>query len=120
MYNNQNGNNNGFQNNRPQETIFERTVDGRIIPVRDGEAIVFEIALEPFKIICIANVPEEGKTTAPVYLKYKMSDGRSPNGFRRRFPRDPNAPQVDYVRGDYKKSGYRPSDDDQDHDSTND
>lgn len=83
------------------EIVFENTVDGRIIPVRDGEAMVFEILIEPFKIVCIANIPEDGKTTAPVYLKYKMNDGRN-SGYRKRVPREngyhsrENVP-VDYV-----------------------
>ena len=115
-----------YQNNRAQqiqnEVVMENTVDGRIIPVRDGEAIVFEILLEPFKIVAIANIPEEGKTTAPVYLKFKMNDGRSNNGFRKRYPRDPNAPPrfqdrsqvpVEYARGDNANGGsdYREDDD---------
>ena len=80
----QNNNNNNYRN----ELVYENTVDGRIIPVRDGEAMVFEITINPFKIVCIANIPEEGKTTAPVYLKFKMNDGRSNGGFRKRYPRD--------------------------------
>lgn len=98
MYSN-NGNNN-FQNNfRYNEVVFESTVDGRIIPVRDGEAMVFELELGPFKIVAIANIPEEGKTTAPVYLKFKMNDGRSSGGYRKRFPRpfQPREAEVNYV-----------------------
>jgi hypothetical protein len=94
---------NGF----PNEMILETTVDGRIIPVRDGEAMVFEFELGPFKVIAISNIPEEGKTTAPVYLKFKMNDGRTNGMYRKRFPKNDynsrNQPNpnttVDYVRG---------------------
>lgn len=88
------------QNSRYNEVVYESTVDGRIIPVRDGEAMVFEVELGPFKLVAISNIPEEGKTTAPVYLKFKMNDGRSSGGYRKRFPRtDRGGVQVDYVRG---------------------
>lgn len=104
MYNNQN---NGYQNNnnpRNNEVVFESTVDARIIGVRDGEAMVFEVVLGPFKIVAIVNIPEEGKTTAPAYLKFKMNDGRgaSIGGYRRRFPRTErpnNQVEVEYTRG---------------------
>lgn len=56
-------------------TVGEATIDGKIIPVgRGGEAIVFEIPMGFFKIVAIANIPEEGKDTAPVYLKLKVGD----------------------------------------------
>ena len=102
MYQNNNFQpNNQFRNN---EVVLESTVDGRIIPVRDGEAMVFEVEIGPFKLVAIANIPEEGKTTAPVYLKFKMNDGRSTGGYRKRFPRQDRFQnrdnvQVDYVRG---------------------
>ena len=89
--------------------VLETTVDGRIIPVRDGEAMVFEFELGPFKVIAIANIPEEGKTSAPVYLKFKMNDGRNTGTYRKRFPKEPqfsrngngngNGTSVEYVRG---------------------
>jgi hypothetical protein len=101
MFQNNNFQNNNFRNN---EVVYESTVDGRIIPVRDGEAMVFEVELGPFKMVAISNIPEEGKTTAPVYLKFKMNDGRSSGGYRKRFPRpdrfqNRDGVQVDYVRG---------------------
>jgi len=56
-------------------TVGEATIEGRIIPVgRGGEAIVFEIPMGFFKIVAIANIPEEGKDSAPVYLKLKVGD----------------------------------------------
>lgn len=107
---------NDFRNN---EVVYESTVDARIIPVRDGEAMVFEVEIGPFKMVCISNIPEEGKTTAPAYLKFKMNDGRSSNGYRKRFPRQDrnrdNNVSVDYVRG-----GNRGGHQDDDHNSDND
>lgn len=104
-----------FQNNNNQrynEVVYETTVDGRIIPVRDGEAMVFEVELGPFKMVAISNIPEEGKTTAPVYLKFKMNDGRSSAGYRKRFPRqNNNGVQVDYVRGGNNDQGHHDEDD---------
>ena len=64
--------------------------------------MVSEIEIGPFKIVVIANIPEEGKTTAPCYLKFKMNDGRSAGGYRKRYPRPDrfqNQVQVDYVKG---------------------
>lgn len=56
-------------------TVGETSVEGRIIPVgRGGEAIVFEIPMGFFKIVAIANIPEEGAEKAPVYLKLKVGD----------------------------------------------
>lgn len=56
-------------------TVGETSVEGRIIPVgRNGEAIVFEIPMGFFKIVAIANIPEEGAEKAPVYLKLKVGD----------------------------------------------
>ena len=106
-----------FPNNNNQrfnEVVYETTVDGRIIPVRDGEAMVFEVELGPFKMVAISNIPEEGKSTAPVYLKFKMNDGRSASGYRKRFPRQNNDVQVNYVRGG--QSGDDGHDDDHDSD----
>jgi len=103
QYSNQNQNQNQNQSSNPRynEVVYESTVDGRIISVRDGEAMVFEVELGPFKLVAISNIPEEGKTTAPVYLKFKMNDGRSSGGYRKRFPRtDRGGVQVDYVRGE--------------------
>lgn len=56
-------------------TVGETAIDGRVIPVgRGGEAIVFEIPMGFFKLVCIANIPEDGQETAPVYLKLKVGD----------------------------------------------
>lgn len=75
---------------KPNDAVGETTVEGRVIPVgRDGEAIVFEVDFGIFKIICIANIPGDGKDKAPVYVKFKMNRGfertptRVPAGFRR-------------------------------------
>lgn len=56
-------------------TVGDTAVEGRIIPVgRNGEAIVFEIPMGFFKLVAIANIPEEGAEKAPVYLKLKVGD----------------------------------------------
>ncbi len=78
-------------------TVGETSVEGRIIPVgRGGEAIVFEIPMGFFKIVAIANIPEEGAEKAPVYLKLKVGDfafQRAQVGQeRRRRIRETNAP----------------------------
>jgi hypothetical protein len=63
------------QNDGMNNTVGETSVEGRIIPVgRGGEAIVFEIPMGFFKIVAIANIPEEGAERAPVYLKLKVGD----------------------------------------------
>lgn len=63
------------QNDIMNNTVGETSVEGRIIPVgRGGEAIVFEIPMGFFKIVAIANIPEEGAERAPVYLKLKVGD----------------------------------------------
>jgi hypothetical protein len=63
------------QNDIMNNTVGETSVEGRIIPVgRGGEAIVFEIPMGFFKIVAIANIPEEGAEKAPVYLKLKVGD----------------------------------------------
>lgn len=62
-------------NDMMNNTVGETSVEGRIIPVgRGGEAIVFEIPMGFFKLVAIANIPEEGAERAPVYLKLKVGD----------------------------------------------
>jgi len=36
------------------------------------EMIVFTIPLSLFEIVCIATIPSEGTTTAPVYCKFRI------------------------------------------------
>lgn len=56
-------------------TVGEVATEGRIVPVgKNGEAIVFEIPMGFGKLVCIANIPEEGREAAPVYIKMKMTD----------------------------------------------
>lgn len=113
-----------YQNNfksgldKNNEIVFENTVDGRVIPVRDGEAMVFEILIEPFKIVCIANIPEEGKTSAPVYLKFKMNDGRN-YGYRKRLPRQDGQPRRDGVPVEYVRNRDDGDDDSQEDSAAN-
>ena len=57
------------------QVVGEFAVEGRVVPVgRNGEAVVFEIPMGAFKIVAIANIPEDGRDSAPVYLKFKMPD----------------------------------------------
>jgi hypothetical protein len=78
---------------------FESTVEGKIIRVgrdKESEAIVFEIPMGFFKIVAIANIPDEGADKAPVYIKirpntnfHRKDTPRANNGvpvFRRRAP----------------------------------
>lgn len=56
-------------------TVGETATEGRVVPVgRNGEAIVFEIPMGFFKLVCIANIPEDGRESAPVYVKMKLGD----------------------------------------------
>lgn len=56
-------------------TVGEVATEGRVVPVgRNGEAIVFEIPMGFGKLVCIANIPEDGREAAPVYIKMKMTD----------------------------------------------
>jgi len=51
------------------------TVEAKIIETRrDGEALVFEIPLGLLKIVCIANIPPEGESKAPVYLRFMKGE----------------------------------------------
>lgn len=74
--------------------LIETQVEGRIIETRRGlEALVFEVPLGPIKIgpfsfppikvICIANIPEQGQTRAPVYIKMKFGEAERPKKVRK-------------------------------------
>lgn len=39
-----------------------------------GEILVFTIRLALFRLICIVNIPPEGETEAPVYVKFKLAE----------------------------------------------
>jgi len=41
---------------------------------RETETLSFSFNLGPLKIICVANIPEEGKTSAPTYIKLQLPD----------------------------------------------
>ena len=50
------------------------TVTGRIKENGAGsEILCFDIRLGPVTLVCIANIPDEGQNTAPVYVKFKMN-----------------------------------------------
>lgn len=59
-------------------------LDGKVIPVAHGEAIVFEIPLGICKLVVIANIPEDSDKSV-VYIKVRASNERRPD----RKPRPP-------------------------------
>lgn len=70
---------------------FEQTVEGKIIRVgrdKESEAIVFEIPMGFFKIVAIANIPDEGADKAPVYIKIRPNN----NSYRKEGPRPNKVP----------------------------
>ena len=54
-------------------------VTGKLKPGTKTDIIVFTIELGLFQIVCIANVPLEGTTEAPVYCKWKVKKPVDPN-----------------------------------------
>jgi hypothetical protein len=91
-------------------TVGETAVDGRVVPVgRNGEAIVFEIPMGWFKLVCIANIPEDGRESAPVYIKMKLGDNAvrraqfSNNNRRTRIQHQDNNGSDD--QGDFEEVG---------------
>ena len=58
-----------FQNEDPQTTVT-----GRLKPGSKTEIIVFTIVMDAVEIVAIANIPLEGATEAPVYLKWKVKN----------------------------------------------
>lgn len=61
-----------MRHNNPNERQF--TVTGRVKPTRhDTETISFSFHLNGTWVTCIANIPDEGKNEAPVYVK--VADG---------------------------------------------
>lgn len=91
-------------------TVGETAVEGRVVPVgRNGEAIVFEIPMGWFKLVCIANIPEDGRESAPVYIKMKLGDNAvrraqfSNNNRRTRMQQQDNGGADD--QGDFEEVG---------------
>jgi hypothetical protein len=39
-----------------------------------GEILVFTIRLALFRLVCIVNIPPEGETEAPVYVKFRLAE----------------------------------------------
>lgn len=74
----------GRENQRRQQgpdTGTQLTLTGKI---RDnsvgGELITFTIPLGFFELTCLVNIPEEGSSEAPVYVKFRASKPeRKPN-----------------------------------------
>ena len=58
-------------------------LEGKVIPVAHGEAIVCEIPMGILKLVVIANIPDEG-TEAVVYVKIRPMDDRRTSKPRRK------------------------------------
>lgn len=57
---------------------MEFRLEGKVIPVAHGEAVVCEIPLGICKLIVISNIPEDGDK-ALVYVKVRpMDEGKKP------------------------------------------
>ena len=55
-----------------REFLPQLTLQGHVkANAAGGETVSFSIPLGPLSLICIANIPQEGDTTAPVYVKFK-------------------------------------------------
>jgi hypothetical protein len=63
-----------FRTDDPQTKVI-----GKLKPGAKTDIIVFTIELGLFQIVAIANVPFEGTTEAPVYLKWKVKKTLDPN-----------------------------------------
>ena len=56
---------------------MDMRLEGKVIPVAHGEAIVCEIPLGVCKLVVISNIPEEGDQ-AVVYVKVRpINEGRN-------------------------------------------
>lgn len=60
------------------------TVTGKLKQGSQSELICFNLRLAFFELACIVNIPEDGKTEAPVYCKFKI---RQPDTDRDGGPR---------------------------------
>ncbi len=78
--NNERPNGKGPRTNDPQ-LVVEGTVK---TTASQTEIITFSIHLALFEIVCIVNIPGDGETTAPVYVKFKthFPRKRPEGGFR--------------------------------------
>lgn len=55
------------------ERLPQIVVTGRIKENREGnELLCFDVRLGPLTLVCIANIPDEGEDSAPVYIKFKV------------------------------------------------
>ncbi len=61
---------------RPRTNDPQVTVTGTLKEGSTCDYIVFTVQLGLFELTCIANVPLEGQTTAPVYVKHKIRQPR--------------------------------------------
>ena len=73
-------------------------LEGKVIPVAHGEAIVCEIPLGIVKLIVISNIPENGDD-ATVYVKVRpIDEGRSEKKIKPRRPQQAPAPEIEVIR----------------------
>lgn len=50
----------------------QRVVTGKVKETQRGELLTCSIRLANFELACIANIPDEDKTEAPVYVKFHV------------------------------------------------
>jgi hypothetical protein len=64
---------------RGSDSGFEFTVPSVIKQNRvGGELLTFDLLFGFMKLVCIVNIPEEGRDSAPVYVKIKINEKRAP------------------------------------------
>jgi hypothetical protein len=86
-------------------------VTGVVRPTtKNTETLSFSFVLGPLKIVCIANIPEEGDT-APVYVKLQLpnENGDYPS---KQVRRRPLTDRLDEQAKDHVAYGQSPLDDD--------
>jgi hypothetical protein len=75
--------------NQNQEDAPQIVTTGRLKENSVGaELITFSVRLGFFKLVCIVNVPDEGQTEAPVYVKFTLLPPRPRDEDRRHQARD--------------------------------
>lgn len=55
------------------------TVRSTVKETSKGEMLVFQFDLGLFQIVCLANIPDDGEESAPVYVKFKVGRPRKGN-----------------------------------------
>jgi hypothetical protein len=60
----------------PQIVVTGRLKENKV----GAEIITFSIRLGLFQLVCIVNVPSEGETEAPVYVKFTVNEPKPKEG----------------------------------------